>query len=110
MQKYNVIIRFHHFGRQAIIILCSLWLICPLPVLWLGAIIAILRKVNTVFIDFHQIQTDDIGRLVLCHDKTLMDHHGSQGKEIGFAHNISFLKRNPIYLVIQTMCLPFTQK
>ena len=31
-----------------------------------------------------------------------MDRHGSQGKEIGFAQNISFLKRIPIYLVVQT--------
>ena len=59
-----------------------------MPTTWLGAIMAILRKVNTVFIDFQQIQTDDIGGLVLCHDKMLMDHHGSQGKEIGFAHRL----------------------
>ena len=76
---------------------------------WLGVIITILRKVNTVFINFQQIQTDNLCGLVFSHEKMLMDHHGSQGKKIGSAQNISFIKGNLIYLVIQTMYLLFIQ-
>ena len=80
-EKYNIIIHFHYFGRQAVIILCSLWLICPLSLLWLGAKIAILRNVKYSFIGFQYIQTDDVGGLVLCYDKMLMGHHGNQGRK-----------------------------
>ena len=108
--KYNIIIHFHHFGRQAIIILCSLWLICPLSVRWLGAIIAILRKVKYTFYQF----PIDPGRQLRWVNFVLRQSTDGvpwkPGKEIGFAQNISFLKRNPICLVIQTLCLLFTQK
>ena len=64
---------------------------------------------NAVFIDFQQIQTDNVRGLVFSHDKMLMDCHGSQGKKIGSAQHISFIKRNLIHLVIQTKYLPFIQ-
>ena len=109
-QKYNIIVHFHHFGRQAIIILYSLRLICPLSVRWLGVIITILRKVKY---SFYRFPIDPDRQLRWVSFVLQQNADGSPwkpGKEIGFAQNILFLKRNPICLVIQTIGLLFTQK
>ena len=56
-----------------------------------GCYITILKKVHAVFIDFQQIQTDDVGGLILCLDAMLEEYHGSHRKDTRFAQNISFV-------------------
>ena len=46
---------------------------------------------HAVFIDFQQIQTDDIGGSILCLEAMLVEYHGSHRKETGSAQNISFI-------------------